>query len=77
METTGEGLTSPAPPPRGQAQNPPAATLSQIKFFHSMWTNLFAVADTHEHPPAGVIRQGGEVPPLAREAAAQAANMQL
>ena len=23
------------------------------KFFHSMWTNLFAVAGTHEHPRRG------------------------
>ena len=51
------------PAPRGQAQNPTAATLSQIKFFHRMWTNLFAVAGTREHPPAGVIRKRGRSAP--------------
>ncbi len=51
------------PRPRGQAQNPTAATLSQIKFFHSMWTNLFAVAGTRVHPPAGVIRKRGRSAP--------------
>ena len=48
-----------SPASRGQAQNRTAATLSQIKFFHSMWTNLFAVAGTRAHPPAGVIRKRG------------------
>ena len=51
------------PRPRGQVQNRAAATLSQIKFFHSMWTNLFAVAGTREHPPAGVIRKRGRSAP--------------
>src|SRR5699024_8962531 len=49
---------------RGQVRNQAAATLSQIKFFHSMWTNLFAVAGTREHPPAGVIRKRGAKCPL-------------
>ena len=35
--------------------------------------NLFAVAGTREHPPAGVIRKRGSRPPLVREEAAQAA----
>ena len=52
-----------SPASRGQAQNRTAATLSQIKFFHSMWTNLFAVAGTCEHPPAGVIRKRGRSAP--------------
>ena len=42
-----------SPASRGQAQNRTAATLSQIKFFHSMWTNLFAVAGSREHPRRG------------------------
>ena len=52
-----------SPASRGQAQNKTAATLSQIKFFHSMWTNLFAVAGTRVHPPAGVIRKRGRSAP--------------
>ena len=52
-----------SPRPRGQAQNRAAATLSQIKFFHRMWTNLFAVAGTREHPLAGVIRKRGRSAP--------------
>ena len=52
------------PRPRGQAQDRTGATLSQIKFFHRMWTNLFAVAGTREHPPAGVIRKRGLDPLL-------------
>ena len=52
-----------SPASRGQAQNRTAATLSQIKFFHSMWTNLFAVAGTRAHPPAGVIRKRGRSAP--------------
>ena len=51
------------PRPRGQAQNRAAATLSQIKFFHRMWTNLFAVAGSCELPPAGVIRKRGRSAP--------------
>ena len=47
---------------RGQVQNRAAATLSQIKFFHSMWINLFAVAGSHERLPAGVIRKRGQGP---------------
>ncbi len=54
------------PRPRGQAQNPAVATLSQIKFFHRMWINLFAVAGSRGHPPAGVIRKRGSRPPLVR-----------
>ena len=57
------------PRPRGQAQNPTAATLSQIKFFHSMWINLFAVAGSHERLPAGVIRKRGRSAPPSRAAA--------
>ena len=44
----------------GQAKNETAAMLSQSKFFHRMWTNLFAVAGTGEHPMAGVIRKRGQ-----------------
>ena len=54
------------PRPRGQAQNRTAAKSSQIKFFHSMWTNLFAVAGSRGHPLAGVIRKRGLRPPLVR-----------
>ena len=61
--TTGTSLTSPALPPRCQAQNRTAAILSQSKFFHRMWTNLFAVAGIREHPPAGVIRKRGRSAP--------------
>ena len=50
----------------GQAQDRTAATLSQIKFFHRMWTNLFAVAGSRGHPPAGVTHKRGLRPPLAR-----------
>ena len=52
------------PRPRGQAQNRTAATSSQIKFFHRMWTNLFAVAGIREHPPAGGDSQEGAKRPL-------------
>ena len=48
--------------PRCQAQNRTAAILSQSKFFHSMWINLFAVAGSHERLPAGVIRKRGQGP---------------
>ena len=48
----------------GQAQSFSAATLSQIKFSHRMWTNLFAVAGTREHPMAGVIHKRGQGPLL-------------
>ena len=51
------------PRPRGQARNETVATLSQIKFFHRMWTNLFAVAGSRGHPPAGVIRKRGRSAP--------------
>ena len=47
----------------GQAKNETAAMLSQSKFFHRMWTNLFAVAGIREHPPAGVIRKRGRSAP--------------
>ena len=46
----------------GQTQDRTAATLLQIKFFHSMWINLFAVAGSHERLPAGVIRKRGQGP---------------
>ena len=51
------------PAPGVRRKNATAATLSQIKFFHSMWTNLFAVAGSREHPPAGVIRKRGRSAP--------------
>ena len=57
------------PRPRGQARNETVATLSQIKFFHRMWTNLFAVAGSRGHPPAGVIRKRGRSAPSSRAAA--------
>ena len=57
------------PAPRGQARNETVATLSQIKFFHRMWTNLFAVAGSRGHPPAGVIRKRGRSAPSSRAAA--------
>ena len=63
METVRASLASTAPRLPGQEQDPTAATLSQIKFFHSMWTNLLAVAGTREHPPAGVIRKRGRSAP--------------
>ena len=51
----------------------PPRRYRKIKFFHSMWTNLFAVAGSRKHPSAGVIDKRGTRPPLARSAAAQAA----
>ena len=54
------------PASRVRRKNETAATLSQIKFFHRMWTNLFAVAGIREPPPAGVIDKRGARPPLAR-----------
>ena len=48
----------------GQAKNETAAMLSQSKFFHRMWTNLFAVAGIREPPPAGVTRKKGQGPLL-------------
>ena len=76
-ETTGEGLTSPAPPPPGSGAKLSRRDVIANKFFHRMWTNLFAVAGSCELPPAGVIDKRGSRPPLARSAAAQAANMQV
>ena len=32
------------------------------QIFHSMWTNLFAIAGSHERLPAGVIRKRGQGP---------------
>ena len=49
METTGEGLTSSAPPPPGSGAKPSRRDVIANQIFHSMWTNLFAVAGTREH----------------------------
>ena len=62
-ETTGEGLTSPAPPPPGSGAKPSRRDVIANKFFHRMWTNLFAVAGSCELPPVGVIGKRGSRPP--------------
>ena len=64
MQTAGTHLASTAPPPRGQAQNRPAATLSQIKFFHSMWIKFVCGRGQPRTSPGGGDSQEGARPPL-------------
>ena len=66
MQTAGASQTSTAPPPPGSGARQNRRDVIANKFFHRMWTNLFAVAGSRGQPPAGVTHKRGLRPPLAR-----------